>query len=679
MRIFLIILTTLLFSTLTIGQSLNSKGHIISDTESDLTFEIKHKNHQYYIHYEGLILKGSHLIKVGNTLVTIDRTCSTPSSTLRSYQEDGIFKFSRELPQSPNVKPIDYSSSIQYRKNGAVIMLDVKTNKQKKFNTTTLVAYNNEQLITFDNSTGVLTINETNINLPDELLELRTDGSNNTYLFGKSGYSILNANHSINHFQYQSGHFFTSKLIQGQLYWSERTKTARDMNFALYSYRNNALELKDEVVFNYLNERQNVVQPTSAQLRSTNEPIPSPLKPSIPDYPFIIGNSNGEYQNYGGSPYVHQGIDILGAIQEPVFACKQGIVARVTKASGIYNEVTVASLPAQAEGYLYLHLLGTSIPHLVGDTVQVGDYLGQLVEWPVYDFHHIHFARVRPQTTNWLQNYWTIDNVLTDITNFLDTTPPVFEPLSNQHTIALRSKNTQTILSPTDVKGEFDIVCHVHDKSNSTWRVDVNSLRFELWKDLQDSVPVYQQKAFDYNFDIPVYFDQYVIDRIVRTVYSNYFTWITYGDYTNREFFQQVSRSNGDNVLDDLDELEYFNSTQFPDGDYVLRIHAEDAAGNSSFTDLAITLNNGITTSTIDEKALPVIEIYPNPSIDRVHISSKQKIRSYRLLNADGRLIRNETVDGYAFQLLEDHPGQYLLELNFDNGQKSTRKIIVLE
>ncbi len=32
---------------------------------------------------------------------------------------------------------------------------------------------------------------------------------------------------------------------------------------------------------------------------------------------YPLGNNYGEYQNYGGSPYYHDGIDILGYVGEP--------------------------------------------------------------------------------------------------------------------------------------------------------------------------------------------------------------------------------------------------------------------------------------------------------------------------------------------------------------------------
>ena len=51
----------------------------------------------------------------------------------------------------------------------------------------------------------------------------------------------------------------------------------------------------------------------------TSEGIPWPIAPNA-QHP--VGNTYGEYQNYGGAPYPHPGIDCMGSPNQPVYAVR---------------------------------------------------------------------------------------------------------------------------------------------------------------------------------------------------------------------------------------------------------------------------------------------------------------------------------------------------------------------
>ena len=59
--------------------------------------------------------------------------------------------------------------------------------------------------------------------------------------------------------------------------------------------------------------------------------IPWPVHPDSTVH--RIGNSYGEYQYYGGAPYLHPGIDILVPAGTPVYAVKSGYVKAVLTTS----------------------------------------------------------------------------------------------------------------------------------------------------------------------------------------------------------------------------------------------------------------------------------------------------------------------------------------------------------
>ena len=85
-----------------------------------------------------------------------------------------------------------------------------------------------------------------------------------------------------------------------------------------------------------------------------------------------IGNGWGEYQDYGGSPYLHPGIDVMGYPGQPVYAVAPGYVKAVlTTYEDLHWRVAVGetSGPDECDGWLYAHLERFSI------TVQVGDWV----------------------------------------------------------------------------------------------------------------------------------------------------------------------------------------------------------------------------------------------------------------------------------------------------------------
>ena len=80
------------------------------------------------------------------------------------------------------------------------------------------------------------------------------------------------------------------------------------------------------------------------------ETINWPLKPF--DTPRALGNSYGEYQFYGGSPYYHPGIDILGQDGDSVFAVKSGYVKAVlTTSASLHWRVAIGDSASRAVNF----------------------------------------------------------------------------------------------------------------------------------------------------------------------------------------------------------------------------------------------------------------------------------------------------------------------------------------
>jgi hypothetical protein len=164
----------------------------------------------------------------------------------------------------------------------------------------------------------------------------------------------------------------------------------------------------------------------------------------------------------------------------------------------------------------------------------------------------------------------------------------------------------------------------------------------------------------------------------LNTIYSTTGIWQTIGNYDERQFYQKVSRSNGDGVIDDLDNSVFFNTALFPDGSYLLRIHAYDAAANHSSTELEVIIDNYPTSLNDFEATIP--ELYPNPSNGLFNIKTNGiSISRGEICNNLGVVISsldNISTDGKDITI--DVPGIYFVRLfGSDNQLIITEKIII--
>lgn len=321
--------------------------------------------------------------------------------------------------------------------------------------------------------------------------------------------------------------------------------------------------------------------------------IPWPLRPNA-QHP--IGNSYAEYQQYGGSPYMHPGIDVLGAPMQPVFAVEGGEVKAVLTTSGQYHwRVAIGNTPGSgtSEGYLYAHLIQSTIAVDIGDIVAAGDYLGDLVPWPVANFTHVHFARIEDSGAQWSGSWLNTDNPHLDLPRRTDATAPVFEPAIGGDSFAFCRNETSTYLSPSSLDGRVDIIARVSDTIASTWRCSVQTLHYSIYPEGSPQAPVVDQRlavAFDMATD--TYAGGPVDPFLVDLVFKQDTTSPTQGNYNGREFYHVVTNSNGDEIYEPSDMAESWDTTAVPNGRYVIEVLAADAAGNSTLESMTVTVAN---------------------------------------------------------------------------------------
>ncbi|HXH29278.1 MAG TPA: M23 family metallopeptidase [Bacteriovoracaceae bacterium] len=118
-----------------------------------------------------------------------------------------------------------------------------------------------------------------------------------------------------------------------------------------------------------------------------------------------IGHSMQSYQNYGSSPYWHDGLDIRSVSDQPIYAAAGGKVVNVenyVRGNHLYWEVAI--LDADGFVWKYHHVAKESIPveitaaYQQGTKIPTGTFLGNVVKWPVTTYgevyHHLHLLVV---------------------------------------------------------------------------------------------------------------------------------------------------------------------------------------------------------------------------------------------------------------------------------------------
>lgn len=315
------------------------------------------------------------------------------------------------------------------------------------------------------------------------------------------------------------------------------------------------------------------------------EGIRWPFDPGDESLP--LGNNYGEYQYYGGSPYLHPGIDILQPFGSPVYAVKSGIVKAVLTISGQYHwrvAVGDSSGADWCDGWLYAHLDQSTIQVQVGESVEEGDYLGDLVWWPVANFHHLHFVKIRNHGVTWSSDWEFIANPLDELVPIDEPDPPVIEDAREDYKFAFCYNMTHDYFDPaTPLSGSVDIISKIYDKTNHPyWRMIPYQIEYSIFN---DSVSFGPELSF-------IFTDTLFWDQNVNVIYQEDDICYTQGDYDYRNFYFIITNTDGDSVVEAEDQLSGWNSQEFPDGNYWVKVTAYDRYGNSDSDSMEVEVEN---------------------------------------------------------------------------------------
>ncbi len=318
--------------------------------------------------------------------------------------------------------------------------------------------------------------------------------------------------------------------------------------------------------------------------------IPWPHPPQDSVHP--IGNSWGLFQDYGGTPYLHNGNDIMTPPLWPVTAVRYGYVKKVwTTGNPLYNGITVGDSAGAGfcSGYMYYHVDPNTITVQEGDTVYPGDTIGQIVTWSVAEFHHNHFSKNRNSGVIWPSYGSFYKNPLTEFVPDDDSTVPIFLNAASGQKFAICVNNRSTYLNKDSVYGDVDLICRLEDKINHrVWKVAVYKILYSI-RDTLGNYVVPLKLSFQFSESIEAYYAGQC-----RTVYKDDATCNSNCNYDSlaRQLYYIFTNTDGDSIIESSDSLESWRTTLIPDGPYWIKVIAYDEYGNSATDSMLVRVKN---------------------------------------------------------------------------------------
>lgn len=626
----ILILMFIMFVTISYAQEihLNDFGRIVRARKNSSKISRFMKDGIFWINYQNMNFKGNSIFDIYEGFLTLTTIEGSIPTQFRIYNKEGKLK---RLEEYDKVINITFSPNKKY-----CVFFTGK--KIICYNLVNLTCENFPEsvLLNIDNAGNPIFVYKNFINYKD--LKFQIDEQVYKIIFFRSLPLILTEKII---FTIKRGKllklfitkntFFDIKTDNNYLYFVDNEEINQGNRFCLYCTENLKTKKMIETQKIELSSRE-------------HEDIQSPLNFNEENYLALIGNSYGEIQNYSGNPYLHPGVDFLGDDYQEVYAVRDGYVKDILTTGGApYWRIAIANqdVTTEVEGYLYAHLNQNSITVNIGDYVNAGELIGTLYPWGWYDFTHIHFARIVSEGQTWNGNWWTTDNPHIDVVNVQDTIPPSLEDVFTDEEFAFRDQQGN-YLEPLNLSGEFDIIAKCHDIANSDWRIDVWDLSFSLEEiDNPDSI-VYEKFSFSYDFPLDTYVsgeNEYEM-MVLNTIYSTDDICYSNGNYDVRNYYHIITNSDGDSLINEYDAAQNFNSTEFVDGFYLLKVTARDAAYNETTETMIINLNND--NSGNNAAVTPKINLsqnYPNPfNLNHKLRNNYTKIDYYLPTNSRGMI-----------------------------------------
>jgi hypothetical protein len=665
----LVALFCCIFPLLLSAQKLNKAGHIVLP-ESNFDYAVGMVNNAFEIDFQYKKFKGNALFETANGFLSVDGNYENGISQLYGYTENGKEVFHKKYNQTINIKLSEDKNFAAFYNRGVVVVLNLSSFEEQAYPASALFVVHNNGTLSYVNTVDN-TMHSNGLSEHSSSLVVDVIQKNNTpYFIAKNKIYAL-AKNEIKEIYNSSKSIFEVKKMNDVFYISEKESSNTEYIFNLISTR----------TFSDWNTLQSVSYPRiiAAQAKSIkhknekfntldNESFLNPVDFTNDSSYQAIGNSYNEIQEYSqGDTYLHPGVDLFGVNLQNVHSVKKGFIKAILTTSGAYHwRIAIANQNTSdsSQGYLYAHLDANLIPVGVGDSVLEGEVIGQLVDFPVTGFVHCHFARIVDAGSQWNGSWWTFDNPLYYMENFVDTTAPVFEEVLPGFKFAFRDELTKDYFPGDVVFGKVDIVSKVYDQINTFWQVDVHKTGFKISTASKPDSILYAKESFNFNMFNDTYFSGPYIQDIINTMYARDATCMSTGNYNDRIFYHVLTNSNGDDTITLSDESENFNTKLYVDGEYRLTVWAEDAAGNRTVDSMNIFIINDLGINTEKQSAF---SIFPNPASDVITIKNNSGIPTQaKLYDLTGRALQNIAIENNTTRInIQSYPnGLYFLKLN---------------
>lgn len=622
------------------AQELSPAGHIIIPQKNNAV--LKNTNSQF---------QGNAIFKSFNGFVSIDANYENAPAFIYVYADDASLKYSRKFAQCINAQFSENKKYMAFYNAGNIHVLNLDNATEIIRKGSTFFAVDNFGNVSFLNSNAnSVYVDESNVSIPSTLISIKNI-QGTWYYITKQGIYVYADGAMQLQYAPKQGIVFDAEYYNNKWYISTRTKTKEQYTFQLSTIANfnsNTEKTIDSKTYKRVFATTDVPEKIDSKFANrTNELIKNPMDFFSTSSYQAIGNSYNEIQEYSpGGQYLHPGVDLFGDHLENVHSVKDGFVKAVLTTSGDYHwRVAIAnnnSSSDSSQGYLYAHLDEQLIPVVVGDTVAEGEVIGQLVDFPVTGFVHCHFARIVDKGATWSGSWWTFDDPLYYMTNYKDTTAPVFEEAISGQKFAFRDESGD-YLSSDKVYGEVDIISKVYDQMNTFWKVDVHKIGYRISEVNVPILIITDDYSFDFNMFNDTYFNGPYVQDIINTMYSRDATCFSIGNYTDRDFYHILTNSNGDDTITAADAAASLNTTLYPNGRYVLYVWAIDPAGNTTMDSMLFTIDNFVGIN-VDKTNL--FNVYPNPTDGMLAIQMQEnKTTEVKLMDMFGRVVGNHLID----------------------------------
>jgi hypothetical protein len=313
--------------------------------------------------------------------------------------------------------------------------------------------------------------------------------------------------------------------------------------------------------------------------------IPWPMEPF--DAPHPLGNSYGEYQNYGSAKYLHPGIDILEPAGTPVYAVKAGWVKAVlTTFAELHWRVAIGDsvTAVECEGWLYAHLDMLSIAVFEGEYVDSGQYLGDLVYWPTSNFHHLHFVKIRQSGFPWTPDWEFIANPLDELVNASDADAPFFEEITPGYPFRFCVDNSDIFFDVgTPLTGDVDIIVQAHDYiGHPDWVLTPYALTYEISSD----------SVFLGPYTSMVFTGELLWDQVHHVLFKDDAPCVSEGNYDYRSFYESITNHDADTLVTFDDTTGKWATGSLPNDTYTITVQAYDRGGNVTEESMQVATAN---------------------------------------------------------------------------------------